>query len=117
MCRLDHPVKILIRNRTLSVLHQYLQYIRLRFTSFLLVLRLLAGIDPRDQVNRVFGTVNNDLVVSSAIAWFVRAAFVAWIVRVDHRPIGIYPSHRKIGTTELIRDFARVGAYSKGQPS
>ena len=53
------PVKTAFRNPNLSILHKYLQYIRLRFILFLQVLRLHAGIDLRGQVDRAFSKVNN----------------------------------------------------------
>ena len=53
------PVKIAFRNPNLSILHKYLQYIRLRFILFLRVLRLHAGIDLRGQVDRASSKVNN----------------------------------------------------------
>ena len=47
------------QNPNLSILHKYLQYIRLRFILFLRVLRLHAGIDLRGQVDRASSKVNN----------------------------------------------------------
>ena len=64
----------------------------------LLVLRLLAGIEPHVQVNRVLGTVDNDSECSLAIAWCSgRDRLEACIVKVVPPQIDV-SSYRKIGT-------------------